>query len=345
MARPEKPITITNVDHAALVAALREIRRAAGKPSYRALADLPDVHYSDAALRSAAAGDAARVGPWELIETYVRACGADPIHVYPLWKCARIVCAPPRASRVQVARMEYRLKLPLAQGNGRLLPAEPPAGESPGRPRPRASGTLPAPGDRGRKPGGVVSGVAFLIIMVLAVLISSSVVRGDASTNPAPSSTVGSAPGQPLVPGARVDLIAGKVTLVATSSGVSVDNPTGELESSPRSLSFTLTSCRNTDDAVSTELDLAKLDHSKRGWISFRLLSQDSGDVVFSVYDVDAPLARIYFPSGRAEREARVDIQTLASDSIRLELGRVLSAPGGGCAPVIMTVSDMRVGP
>ncbi|WP_438828984.1 nSTAND1 domain-containing NTPase [Streptomyces gottesmaniae] len=61
---------------------LRELRRTAGSPSYRAMAE--DAGFSATTLSQAAAGE--RLPSLAVVQGYVRACGGDPAEWEPRWK-------------------------------------------------------------------------------------------------------------------------------------------------------------------------------------------------------------------------------------------------------------------
>ncbi|MEV6527459.1 helix-turn-helix domain-containing protein [Longispora sp. NPDC051575] len=73
MVRPEKKIDPCSGPIAAFAVELRELRRAAGEPPYKAMAK--SVNFSSSALSKAAAGD--RLPTWDVTSAYVRACGGQ----------------------------------------------------------------------------------------------------------------------------------------------------------------------------------------------------------------------------------------------------------------------------
>ncbi|MFE7897374.1 hypothetical protein ACFU3E_07525 [Streptomyces sp. NPDC057424] len=82
MGRPERPVDSTAGPVQWLAQELRELRKAAGGPSYRAMADAAG--FSAATLSKAAAGE--RLPSLAVVQGYVRACGGDPAQWEPRWK-------------------------------------------------------------------------------------------------------------------------------------------------------------------------------------------------------------------------------------------------------------------
>jgi hypothetical protein len=74
MGRPERPLDPDGGPVVKLAIALRELRCAAGGPSYRAMAQR--AHRSQTALSEAAGG--VQLPTWDTVEAYVRACDGDP---------------------------------------------------------------------------------------------------------------------------------------------------------------------------------------------------------------------------------------------------------------------------
>ncbi|WP_107307818.1 helix-turn-helix domain-containing protein, partial [Streptomyces caniscabiei] len=74
MGRPERPLDPAAGPVQRLAHELRELRRAAGGPSYRAMAE--DAGFSATTLSQAAAGE--RLPSLAVVQGYVRACGGDP---------------------------------------------------------------------------------------------------------------------------------------------------------------------------------------------------------------------------------------------------------------------------
>jgi Helix-turn-helix domain len=72
--RPERLLDPEGGPLVSLALGLRELRRAAGNPSYREMARR--VHRSQTALSEAAGGIQAPT--WDTVEAYVKACGGDP---------------------------------------------------------------------------------------------------------------------------------------------------------------------------------------------------------------------------------------------------------------------------
>ncbi|MFJ4567697.1 hypothetical protein ACIP4U_29195 [Streptomyces caelestis] len=89
MARPERPVDPEAGPVQRLAHELRELRRAAGGPSYRTMAATAGV--SATTLSQAAAGE--RLPSLTAFRGYVRACGADPAEWEPRWKEAEAAAA------------------------------------------------------------------------------------------------------------------------------------------------------------------------------------------------------------------------------------------------------------
>jgi len=84
MGRPERPVDPGAGAVQGLAHALRELRRAAGGPSYRTMAKAAG--FAATTLSQAAAGE--RLPRLAVVEGYVRACGGDPAEWGPRWKAA-----------------------------------------------------------------------------------------------------------------------------------------------------------------------------------------------------------------------------------------------------------------
>ncbi|MEV5530918.1 nSTAND1 domain-containing NTPase [Streptomyces prunicolor] len=82
MGRPERPVDPRAGAVQGLAHALRELRRAAGGPSYRTMAKVAG--FSATTLSQAAAGE--RLPTLAVVEGYVRACDGDPGEWGPRWK-------------------------------------------------------------------------------------------------------------------------------------------------------------------------------------------------------------------------------------------------------------------
>ncbi|MFF4801220.1 helix-turn-helix domain-containing protein [Streptomyces sp. NPDC001351] len=82
MGRPERPVDPEAGPVQRLAHELRELRRAAGGPSYRTMAK--KAGFAPTTLSQAATGD--RLPSWAVVEGYVRACGGDPAEWEPRWK-------------------------------------------------------------------------------------------------------------------------------------------------------------------------------------------------------------------------------------------------------------------
>lgn len=89
MGRPERPLDPASGPVARLAHELRELRKAAGAPSYRRMAEVAG--FSATALSQAAAG--ARLPSLAVVQGYVRACGGDPGEWEPRWKEAEAEAA------------------------------------------------------------------------------------------------------------------------------------------------------------------------------------------------------------------------------------------------------------
>ncbi|MGJ5895421.1 nSTAND1 domain-containing NTPase [Streptomyces niveiscabiei] len=83
--RPELPVDPEAGPVQRLAHELRELRRAAGGPAYRAMAK--QAGFAATTLSQAASGE--RLPSWPVVEGYARACGGDPALLEPLWKTAR----------------------------------------------------------------------------------------------------------------------------------------------------------------------------------------------------------------------------------------------------------------
>lgn len=81
MGRPERPLDPSTGPVAAFADQLRQLRAAAGNPSYRSMAN--HSHYSVSTLARAAAGQL--LPSEEVALAYVRACGGDPKEWVPRW--------------------------------------------------------------------------------------------------------------------------------------------------------------------------------------------------------------------------------------------------------------------
>ena len=82
MGRPERPLNPTTGPVQRLACELRELRKGAGNPSYRAMAKTAG--FSSTTLSQAAAGE--RLPSLAVVLGYVRACGADPAEWELRWK-------------------------------------------------------------------------------------------------------------------------------------------------------------------------------------------------------------------------------------------------------------------
>ncbi|MCF1598728.1 nSTAND1 domain-containing NTPase [Streptomyces muensis] len=82
MGRPERPLDPTASPVSRLAHELRELRRTAGSPSYRRMAETAG--FSATSLSQAAAGE--RLLSLAVVQGYVKACGGDPAEWEPRWK-------------------------------------------------------------------------------------------------------------------------------------------------------------------------------------------------------------------------------------------------------------------
>jgi WD40 repeat protein/transcriptional regulator with XRE-family HTH domain len=89
MGRPERPLDPTAGPVPRLAHELRELRRTAGGPSYRAMARTAG--FSATTLSQAAAGE--RLPSLAVVQGYVRACGGDPAAWESRWKAAQAEAA------------------------------------------------------------------------------------------------------------------------------------------------------------------------------------------------------------------------------------------------------------
>ncbi|MCC9706685.1 hypothetical protein E4N62_16235 [Streptomyces sp. MNU76] len=104
MARPERPLDPTAGPVPRLAHELRELRKAAGSPSYRKMAD--PAGFSATTLSQAAAGE--RLPSLAVVQGYVRACGGDPDEWEPRWKDAEAEVAGEVREDDEEAAAPYR---------------------------------------------------------------------------------------------------------------------------------------------------------------------------------------------------------------------------------------------
>ncbi|UUU32759.1 hypothetical protein JIX56_24290 [Streptomyces sp. CA-210063] len=104
MARPERPLDPGAGPAQRLAHELRQLRRAAGSPSYRTMADTAG--FSAATLSKAAAGT--RLPSLAVLQGYVRACGGDPGEWEPRWKEAEAEVAGEARQDAEDATPPYR---------------------------------------------------------------------------------------------------------------------------------------------------------------------------------------------------------------------------------------------
>ncbi|MET7738129.1 hypothetical protein ABZT02_43620 [Streptomyces sp. NPDC005402] len=89
MGRPERPLDPASGPIARLAQELREVRKAAGTPSYRRMAQAAG--FSATTLSLAASGE--RLPSLAVVQGYVKACGGDPLEWEPRWKEAEAEAA------------------------------------------------------------------------------------------------------------------------------------------------------------------------------------------------------------------------------------------------------------
>ncbi|GAA3837950.1 hypothetical protein GCM10022403_083080 [Streptomyces coacervatus] len=104
MGRPERPLDPGAGPVERLAHQLRELRRAAGNPSYRAMAAATGV--SATTLSRAAGGE--RLPSLDAVRGYVRACGGDPGEWEPRWKEVEAATAEAVREEAEGARPPYR---------------------------------------------------------------------------------------------------------------------------------------------------------------------------------------------------------------------------------------------
>ncbi|WP_369170787.1 hypothetical protein AB5J49_24575 [Streptomyces sp. R28] len=113
MGRPERPLDPTTGPVPRLAHELRELRRTAGNPSYRKMAETAG--FSPTTLSQAAAGE--RLPSLAVVQGYVRACGGDPEEWEPRWKDAE-------AEAAGAAREDDEDATPPYRGLARFEPAD-----------------------------------------------------------------------------------------------------------------------------------------------------------------------------------------------------------------------------
>ncbi|MCH5672495.1 nSTAND1 domain-containing NTPase [Streptomyces gilvus] len=104
MGRPERPLDPGSGPVQRLAHELRELRREAGGPSYRAMAKTAG--FSATTLSQAAAGE--RLPSLAVVQGYVRACGGDPDAWEPRWKDAEAELARASVQEEPEAPAPYR---------------------------------------------------------------------------------------------------------------------------------------------------------------------------------------------------------------------------------------------
>ncbi|MCL8010996.1 hypothetical protein [Streptomyces sp. AS02] len=113
MGRPERPLDPTAGPVPRLAHELRELRRTAGNPSYRQMAETAG--FSATTLSQAAAGE--RLPSLAVVQGYVRACGGDPDEWEPRWKDAE-------AEAAGAPREDDEYAVPPYRGLSRFEPAD-----------------------------------------------------------------------------------------------------------------------------------------------------------------------------------------------------------------------------
>jgi WD40 repeat protein/transcriptional regulator with XRE-family HTH domain len=113
MGRPERPLDPTAGPVPRLAHELRELRRNAGSPSYRAMAETAG--FSATTLSQAAAGE--RLPTLAVVQGYVRACGGDPAEWVARWRDAE-------AEEAGTAREDDADAAPPYRGLARFEPAD-----------------------------------------------------------------------------------------------------------------------------------------------------------------------------------------------------------------------------
>ncbi|MGW1751037.1 nSTAND1 domain-containing NTPase [Streptomyces sp. NPDC002092] len=104
MGRPERPVDPTAGPVQRLAHELRELRKAAGSPSYRTMAKAAG--FSATALSQAAAGE--RLPSLAVVQGYGRACGGDPAEWELRWKAAEAAVNQAPAENGEDAPSPYR---------------------------------------------------------------------------------------------------------------------------------------------------------------------------------------------------------------------------------------------
>jgi hypothetical protein len=114
MARPERPLDLTNPVHA-FAAELRKLRASAGGPKYLAMARRAD-GVSRTALSEAAGGD--HLPTWRTVEKFVLACGGHPMEWRRRWEDLRDQLQERRAPDPGRSAMEGEDALPAGDRRG-----------------------------------------------------------------------------------------------------------------------------------------------------------------------------------------------------------------------------------
>ncbi|NEC84683.1 hypothetical protein [Streptomyces sp. SID12501] len=117
MGRPERPVDPQAGPVQRLAHELRELRRTAGGPSYRLMAEAAG--FSAATLSEAARGE--RLPSLAVVQGYVRACGGDPGEWEPRWKDAEDEVASAARGDEGDTAAPYRGLAPFEQGDRELF--------------------------------------------------------------------------------------------------------------------------------------------------------------------------------------------------------------------------------
>ncbi|WP_371661156.1 hypothetical protein [Streptomyces sp. NBC_00280] len=117
MGRPERPLDPQAGPVQRFAHELRELRRTAGGPSYRLMAETAG--FSAATLSEAARGE--RLPSLAVVQGYVRACGGDPGEWEPRWKDAEDEVASAARDDDGDAAAPYRGLAPFEQGDRELF--------------------------------------------------------------------------------------------------------------------------------------------------------------------------------------------------------------------------------
>lgn len=117
MGRPERPVDPQAGPVQRFAHELRELRRTAGGPSYRRMAEAAG--FSAATLSEAARGE--RLPSLAVVQGYVRACGGDPGEWEPRWKDAETETASTARGEDGAAAAPYRGLAPFGTDDRELF--------------------------------------------------------------------------------------------------------------------------------------------------------------------------------------------------------------------------------